>query len=120
MNNTKRKRTDIERVVMKRIKRVRLIKPFLSNAAIAIYILAIALVGLGRQVMLSRVLQNEPHSFFKMPFFYLAAFDHADMVVQVLTLLALAAMLYLVRAAVLTTSRTIAPSSTDQEAARWS
>lgn len=87
----------IERTVMRRVFLIRVVRPFVSNGAVATVILALALWGIGKEVWVARVFQNAPHNFAGLPQFYLAAFDHTRLLVQVFTLATLVAVFYLAR-----------------------
>lgn len=91
--------SDIERVVMRRIHTIRLIRPIFSIELLAFVVLATALWGIGREVWVAHVLENAPHSddVFAMIRFYFAAFENTRFLVQVLALTTLAALVYLAR-----------------------
>jgi hypothetical protein len=93
MNN----QTNIERVVMRRVHTMRVLRLFFSNGALASYVFILALWGIGREVWVAQVLQNAPTNFFALPNFYLAAFTHTRFVVQTLSLITLAAVIILAR-----------------------
>jgi hypothetical protein len=92
MNNT-----HIEHIVMRRVRTIRIMRALLSNGALAILALVVALWGIGREVWVARVLQNAPHNIAFAPAFYLAAFMHTRLVVQALSLATLAALILLAR-----------------------
>jgi hypothetical protein len=96
-NNTMNNQSSIEKVVMRRILYIRILRPFVSNGAIATLILGLALWGIGKEVWVARVFQNAPHNVWALPQFYLAAFDHTRFLVQVLTLATLVSLFYLAR-----------------------
>lgn len=87
----------IERIVMRRIQTMRALRILFSNTSLAIIISGIALAGIGREVWVAHVLQNAPHNPLALPQFYLAAFDHTRFIVQVLSLITVAAFLTLAR-----------------------
>ncbi|MHB0865547.1 MAG: hypothetical protein ACYC1Y_01425 [Minisyncoccota bacterium] len=96
-NNTMTDQSNIERIVMRRVRRVRMLRALLSNAMLATLVFALALWGIGREVWVARVLENSPHDIASLPQFYLAAFDHTRFIVQALSLVTLAALITLAR-----------------------
>jgi hypothetical protein len=93
MNN----QSNIERVVMRRVHIIRVLRLIVSNGALAALVCTIALWGIGREVWVARVFQNAPSNLANLPNFYLAAFGHTHLIVQALTLLTLASLVYLAR-----------------------
>ena len=96
-NNSMNDQSPIERVVMRRVRRIRALRPIVSSGALAVLVCTGALWGIGREVWVARVLQNAPHNVTMLPQFYIAAFDHTRLIVQALTLLTLASLIYLAR-----------------------
>ena len=96
-NNMMSNRSNIERVVMRRVQVIRALRPILSFDALVALVLVIALWGIGREVWVARVLENAPRDAAALPQFYLAAFEHTRLVVQALALLTLASLVYLAR-----------------------
>ncbi len=97
MNNTMNEPSDIERTVMRRVHTISVLRPFLSNAALAFVVLALALWGIGREVWVAKVFANGPQDFFGHAQYMLYAFDHTRLVVQALSLIVLLAVVYLAR-----------------------
>ncbi len=91
--------SDIEYIVMRRVRRVRALRPFLSGTAFAALVLTLALWAIGREVWVARVFENGPHSWVGHTEYLAYAFEHTRVIVQALTLTVLAAGLYLARAA---------------------
>ncbi|MFA6278806.1 MAG: hypothetical protein WC638_01840 [Candidatus Paceibacterota bacterium] len=91
--------SNIERIVMRRVHLMRILGLIISTAVLALLTLILALWGIGREVWVARIFENMPHSgdFAAVGRFYLDAFGHTRLVVQVLTLLSLAACIYLAR-----------------------
>ncbi len=91
--------SNIERVVMRRVRIIRLARPLFSMEALALVALVIALLGIGREVWVAHVFQNAPHSdnVLAIGRFYIAAFENTRLLVQVLALTTLAAIVYLAR-----------------------
>lgn len=89
--------TNIERIVMRRVRLIRLLALIVSTATLAILTLTAALWGIGREVWVARILQNAPTDFTSVPSFYVSAFIHTNFFIQVLTLLTLTSFIFLVR-----------------------
>ena len=89
--------SEIERIVMQRVHLIRALRVILSSGALSILISLLALYGLGREVWIAHVLQNAPTNLFNLPSFYLAAFGHTRLIVQVLVVLMFASLLYVAR-----------------------
>ena len=90
--------TNIEKNVMRRIHIIHALRPVISLGALSVFVFVVALWGIGREVWVARVFENMPHGdVLALSRFSLAAFDHARLVVQALTLLTLASLLYLAR-----------------------
>ena len=94
MDNT---HTDIERIVMRRVHLIRILQLVISTVVLAILTSIAALWGIGREVWVAHVLQNAPATIADIPAFYLAAFLHTHVIVQVLSLLTLASLIFLAR-----------------------
>jgi len=95
MNNTMNDGTDIERVVMRRVRLIRILRLVISTVVLAMITAVAALWGIGREVWVARVFENAPVNIEDLPNFYIAAFLHSHVIVQVLSLLTLASLLYL-------------------------
>ncbi len=89
--------TNIEKNVMRRVRTVYYLRPFVSGGSLALVVAAIALYGIGKEVWVARVFENAPQTAGALPQFYLFAFLNTDFVVQALSLLALGAAVYLAR-----------------------
>lgn len=89
--------SNIERIVMQRVYLIRALRFAISSGALSVVVSLLALWGIGREVWVGRVLQNAPSNPFDSIRFYLTAFVHTNLLVQVLILLALATLLYVVR-----------------------
>ncbi len=101
MTNQTTNQSDIERVVMRRVRTIRVWRPIVSMGSLSALIFILALWGIGREVWVARVLENMPHSsdLASVARFYLAAFGHTRVLVQALSLLTLASVIYLAQAA---------------------
>ena len=89
--------SNIERVVMRRILRIRILRLVISTVVLAVLTSIAALWGIGREVWVARVFQNTPADFAHLPNFFFAAFMHTSFIVQALTLLTLSSFVFLVR-----------------------
>ena len=90
--------TDIRKNVMRRVRFAHAARPFLSNTAFALALLGLSLYLLGREVFVAQVFRNMPSTDLSaMLHFAEAAFLNTTLLVQVLTVLAALASLWLVR-----------------------
>jgi hypothetical protein len=89
----------IEKIVMRRVYRMRYLRVLLSTATASLALLALALYGIGREVWVAMVLRNAPADIFRVPAFFLSAFLDTRFVVQALSLVALVAVIALAREA---------------------
>ncbi len=88
----------IRKNVLKRVHRVHMLRPLTSTLTASTFVFFIAVWGISREVWVARVLENMPSladatAFYQ---FFFTAFLHTDVMVQTLSLLALAAFLWLV------------------------
>lgn len=90
-------KTDIERVVMRRVRVIRILALIISTATLAILTTIAGLWGIGKEVWVAQVLQNDPDDIFELPWFYLGAFWHTSIVVQILIVLTFISFIFLVR-----------------------
>ena len=90
--------TNIEKNVMRRVRTIYYLRPVVSGEVFSMLVMAVALYGIGREVWVARVIENAPLTATEIPRFYLFAFLNTDTVVQVLSVLAFIAVLYLARA----------------------
>ena len=92
-------RSPIERVVMRRVHTIRLLRPLFSGGALAALIFVAALWGIGREVWVARVIENMPQPFnlAAEERFFLFAFQHTSFLVQALALATFASLVYLAR-----------------------
>ena len=88
-------RSHIERIVMRRVHLIRILQLVISTVVLALLTAVATLWGIGREVWVARVLENAPLHIEDLPNFYIAAFLHTHLIVQVLTVLTLASLLYL-------------------------
>jgi len=88
---------DIEAVVMRRVRAIHLLRPVLSGSALALVIAIAALYGIGREVWVAKVFENVPGDFIAAVQFFLYAFGHTEFIVQALTLVTGAAVLWVMK-----------------------
>ncbi len=91
--------SSIKKNVMRRVYIVYALRPIVSAGALAVLVLAGALWGIGREVWVAHVLNNMPQftHFYALSQFWVYAFLHTHMIVQVLVLMSIFAIVYLAR-----------------------
>lgn len=90
--------SNIETTVMRRVQTAHMIRPLLSNAALALVLFALALYGVGREVWVAKVFENAPHGNVLADLqFFLAAFLDTRLIVQALCLAVIFAFAWFVR-----------------------
>ncbi len=94
MNDTQ---SNIERLVMRRVHLIRILKLVISTVVLAALTAVAALWGIGREVWVAKVFANGPQDFYGRLQYLVYAFLHARLIVQVLTLATLASLLFLAR-----------------------
>lgn len=84
---------------MRRVYTVRALRPLISGGALAAFVLVVALWGIGREVWVARVFNNMPHSadIVALGQFWVYAFVHTHVIVQILVLMVAVATVYLAR-----------------------
>ncbi len=87
--------SDLERIVMRRVRLIRILGLIVSTAVLATLTLGATLWGIGREVWVARVFQNAPVDIAHLPNFLFAAFTHTRFIVQALAVLTLVSLLYL-------------------------
>jgi hypothetical protein len=89
----------IQKNVMRRVRFVHAVRPFVSNAAGALVLLAVSLYSLGREVFVAQVFRNMPSAadYAAVFRFFETAFLNTTFFVQALTVLAALGGLWLVR-----------------------
>lgn len=85
--------------VMRRVRTIHTVRPLLSTTAFSAILFLGALWGIGKQVWVAQVLENmlSLADVGAVSTFVLAAFINTEFIVQVLTVLALAAAIWIVR-----------------------
>lgn len=85
-------------VVMSRVRTIHTLQSPITTAALSMGVFVVALWGIGREVWVSRVFQNEPSltNVSALLHFYLAAFLDTRFIVQVLAVIAIASLVWLV------------------------
>ena len=91
--------SDIERIVMRRVRLIRILTLIISTVTLAILAGVAALWGIGREVWVAHVFQNMPDvgNFSEFLAFWWNAFVHTRPAVQVLIVLTGASLLFLMR-----------------------
>ncbi len=89
--------SDIERIVMRRVHLIRILKLVISTIVLAVLTFIAALWGIGREVWVARVFENAPKDPRLLWDFYLAAFMHTRLIVEALTVLTLVSLIFLAR-----------------------
>lgn len=97
MNNDMNNPSDIERVVMRRVRLIRILALVISTGVFATLAFVAALWGIGREVWVARVLENTPNDPFRALNFYIDAFTHTRFIVQALVFATLASLAFLAR-----------------------
>ncbi|HET9641421.1 MAG TPA: hypothetical protein VFP46_01050 [Candidatus Paceibacterota bacterium] len=90
-------RTKIERIVMQRVYLIRALRVAASGSVLSALVSLLALWGIGREVWIARVLQNQPHDLGELVRFYTAAFLHTHLIVQILVVLLVGSFVFLAR-----------------------
>ncbi|HVW71828.1 MAG TPA: hypothetical protein VHB93_01600 [Candidatus Paceibacterota bacterium] len=94
MNNT----PTIEQTVMRRVRVARMVRPLLSNAALALVLFTLALYGVGREVWVAKVFENAPHGNVLADLrFFLTAFLDTRLIVQTLCVAVVFAFVWFIR-----------------------
>lgn len=89
--------SSIERTVMRRVHRIRILQLVISTVVLALLTSVVALWGIGREVWVARVFENAPAGSEHLLSFYFSAFTHTRFIVQALTILTLLSLVFLVR-----------------------
>lgn len=97
MNDT---HTDIERIVMRRVRLIRILQLIISTVVLAILAFISALWGIGKEVWVARVFENGPSDLLGHLLYLAYAFGNTRPLVQILTLLTLLSLTFLLREAV--------------------
>ena len=102
---------NIKTIVMGRVRAIHVLQMFLTTTALSVVAFAVSLWGVGREVWVSRVLQNEPAISFThlsltnisaFVHFYISAFLDTRFVVQVLVVLSVMAFAWFAYSAIRT------------------
>ena len=102
--------TKLEQNVMRRVRRIYYLRPFISGAGLSGAVAVLSLYGIGREVWVARVLENAPHDLTALPHFAFAAFANTDLIVQALSLMVIVATVYFARETAVHMTRAIAPA----------
>lgn len=115
IENTERgertEQSDIERVVMRRVHLLRILGLVISTGALMALTFVVALWGVGKEVWVAHVFANMPHpgNLLDLARFWLSTFMNTRLIVQILTLLTLASLIYLILEVVRFLNRLISP-----------
>ncbi|HEX5774852.1 MAG TPA: hypothetical protein VFY28_02735 [Candidatus Paceibacterota bacterium] len=92
-------RSSIHTTVMRRVRRVHALRALSSAPIVSAFVFALALWGIGREVWVARVFENMPSLVHAdaVGRFMLAAFMNTEGIVQVLSVLAAIAFVWLAR-----------------------
>lgn len=83
---------------MRRVHTIHMLRPIISFGALSALVAVIALWGIGREVWVTRVLENMPQGdIIALSRFSIAAFENTRFTVQALTFITLASVVYLTR-----------------------
>jgi hypothetical protein len=89
---------NLRRTVMRRVRIIRTVRPFMSSAALSAYLLVLSLHAIGREVFVAQVWRNIPSADpVTLLRFAEAAFLNTTFLVQGLSILSAAAMTWLAR-----------------------
>ena len=99
MNNIMNNSSNIELVVMRRIRLIRILTLIISTVTLAVLAGVAALWGIGREVWVAHVFQNMPRVTDVNQFitFWLAAFTNTSFLVQMLVVFTALSFLFLIR-----------------------
>ncbi len=91
--------SNIEQVVMRRVRLIRILALVISTVTLAVLATIAALWSIGREVWVAHVFENMPSvgNIGALSDFWVSAFLNTHLIVQILTVLALASLLFLVR-----------------------
>ena len=107
MNDTQ---TNTERIVMRRVLRIRILRLIISTVVLALLTTIATLWGIGREVWAARIFENSPSNIENLPSFYLSAFLHTNIIVQGLSILTLVSLLFLAREVIRLAFNLLTPS----------
>ena len=82
---------------MRRVRRISILRIFVSGGVFAICVALLALWGIGREVWVAKVFENGPQDPVGHALYLLYAFEHTRFVVQGLVVVTVASFAYLVR-----------------------
>ena len=82
---------------MRRVHTIHALRPLVSGGSLSVLVMLLALYGIGQKVWVARVFENAPSDVFELSRFFVYAFSHTDLVVQVLAVVMLVSVIYLAR-----------------------
>jgi len=92
--NTTNEPSEVERAVMRQVRRIRVLRLIISSVVFATTATLLALYALGREVWVARVFENGPQSFGGHILYLVYAFEHTRFVVQALVVVCVASFVY--------------------------
>ena len=102
--------SNIERVVMRRVHTLRMLNAAFSLTTLSAAAVVLALWGIGREVWVAKVFANGPQDTLGHAIYLAYAFLHTQFLVQALTLVALAGVVYIARASARLIAETLVPA----------
>lgn len=89
--------SNIEAIVMRRVRAAHVLRPLVSGGAIALAVFIFALWGIGREVWVAQVFANGPQGLLGKTEYLAYAFENTRITVQALCIAAFFAMLFFFR-----------------------
>ena len=89
--------SDIERIVMRRVHRISVLRIVVSGTVFAVTLALLTLYGIGREVWVARVFENGPQGLGAHALYLMYAFEHTRFVVQTLAVTCVGSFVYLAR-----------------------
>src|SRR3989344_7112396 len=87
----------LKRNVMRRVRTIHAIRPFVNAMTLAALVASAALYGIGREVWVAKVLENSPTDIVSATLFLASPFSETELIVQALSVLVLVSVVYLAR-----------------------
>jgi len=91
--------SNIKQNVMNRVRTIHTVRPFTSGTAVALFLIVLSLYAIGRFIFVAQVFRNMPSPADIGAFlnFFVVAFMHTDFIVQVLSVLVVASLIWVAR-----------------------
>lgn len=86
-------------IVMSRVRAIHALRPLISSTTLAVFLFVFALAGIGKEVWVAKIIENMPSVANVSAFvnFFLSAFMSTTFMVQALSVIVLAALIYIAR-----------------------